>query len=166
MSNLVLVAHNLRSAHNVGSLLRTADGLGVRRLELTGYTPYPASEADERLPHEAQRVDRQIIKTALGAEQTVRWRHSADIDSVLAELRNEGYVIAGLEQTLSSQLLPDYQPPAKLALIVGREVEGLEASVLAQCDIVLQIPMRGQKESFNVSQAAAMALYHLTYYHR
>ncbi len=159
MRQLVLVAHNLRSAHNIGSLLRTADGLGVNQVWLTGYTPYPKIPDDSRLPHLAAKIDRQISKTALGAENTVAWRQ-ADIETLLPELRSKGCVIAALEQAGGSIKLPDFQPPDKLAIIVGREVEGLEPEVLDSSDLILEIPMLGSKESFNVVQAAAMALYH------
>lgn len=160
MNDLVLVVHNVRSAHNVGSLLRTADGLGVAKVYLTGYTPYPLAPDDERLPHLARKLDAQIDKTALGAGQSVAWEHQADIATALTALRGDGYKLAALEQAPDSIALPDYQPPDKLAVVVGREVEGLEPEVLARCDFILEIPMFGSKESFNVAVAAAMALYH------
>ncbi len=160
MNDLVLVVHNVRSAHNVGSLLRTADGLGVAKVYLTGYTPYPLAPDDERLPHLARKVAAQIDKTALGAGQSVAWEHQADIAAALAALRSEDYKLAALEQAPGSTALPDYTPADKLAIVVGREVEGLEPEVLAGCDLVLEIPMFGSKESFNVAVAAAIALYH------
>ena len=165
MTDLVLIAHNLRSAHNVGSLLRTADGLGVGKIYLTGYSPYPRRETfhDPRLPHLAAKVDQQIAKTALGAEKLEFWEHVEDIEALLAELQGRGFKIAALEQASNSISLPDFQPPEKLAIIVGREVEGLESNILRLCDLILEIPMLGQKESFNVVQAAAMALYHCRY---
>jgi len=157
---IILIAHNLRSTHNVGSLLRTAEGLGIERCYFTGYTPYPLAEHDERLPHLARKIDRQIHKTALDAEQLMPWEHREDILALLDELRAAGYTIAALEQTAGSVDLPSYQPPEKVAIILGREVEGVEPEVLEQTDICLEIPMFGHKESFNVVQAAAMALYH------
>jgi 23S rRNA (guanosine2251-2'-O)-methyltransferase len=160
MRHLILIAHNLRSAHNVGSLLRTAEGLGVEHVFLTGYTPYPLVSPDERLPHLAQKIAKQINKTALDAEKSLDWQHVSDTESVLADLRADGYTIAAIEQAAGSITLPDYAPPEKLALIVGREVEGIEPEVLLLCDTILEIPMFGRKESFNVVQAAAMALYH------
>jgi 23S rRNA (guanosine2251-2'-O)-methyltransferase len=162
MRQLILVAYNLRSVHNVGSLLRTAEGLGVERVYLTGYTPYPKSVEDPRLPHLADKIDRQINKTALGAEKTVDWHH-ADINEAISKLHKQGYMIAALEQSETSIKLPHFTPPQKLALIVGREVEGLEQEVLDSSDLILEIPMSGRKESFNVAQAAAMALYHCRY---
>lgn len=157
---IILIAHNIRSTHNVGSLLRTADGLGVTKVYLAGYTPYPLMTNDERLPHLAQKIHRQISKTALGAETNVPWQHCEDVLPLFDELRDNGYTIAALEQTDRPIKLPDFQPPDKIAILVGREVEGIEPEVLEAVDFALEIPMFGQKESFNVAQAAAMALYH------
>jgi tRNA G18 (ribose-2'-O)-methylase SpoU len=158
--DIILIAHNLRSCHNVGSLLRTADGLGVKKVILCGYTPYPAGTADRRLPHESAKITRQIHKTALGAEDMVPWSHADGIFSVIRSLQDQGYLVCALEQGAGSTPLPSFKPPHKLAVILGREVEGVEPEVLAATDMLLEIPMSGQKESFNVVQAAAMALYH------
>lgn len=162
MRELVLIAHNVRSCHNVGSLLRTADGLGAAEVYLTGYTPYPRRDGDSRLPHLAAKIDRQIAKTALGAEHSVPWKYFEQIQPVLDNLRAEGYVVAALEQAEGSVKLPAFQPPHKLAIVVGREVEGIEPEILVESDIILEIPMSGRKESFNVAIAAAIALYHLS----
>lgn len=132
----------------------------MTRLWLTGYSPYPLSPNDKRLPHLVRKLDARIAKTALGAEKTLAWEHTEDISIVLADLKKQSYTIAALEQAPNSIQLPDYDPPDKLALIVGREVEGLEPEILSACDIILEIPMSGTKESFNVTQATAMALYH------
>ena len=163
MRNIVLIAHNLRSCHNVGSLLRTADGLGVSKVYLTGYTPYPQHDGDTRLPHISAKVTKQIQKTALGAEDTVSWQHDADVFNIISQLQSDGFAIAALEQTSTSLDLPTYSPASKIAIIVGRETYGIEPEIIAKCDIALEIPMRGQKESFNVVQAAAIALYHCQY---
>jgi tRNA G18 (ribose-2'-O)-methylase SpoU len=161
MRKLVLIAHNLRSSHNVGSLLRTAEGLGVEEVILSGYTPFPAgASADSRLPHLSRKINSQIHKTALGAETTQAWRHEDDINRLIADLKSRGYLIAALEQSQAAISLPEYRPPGKLAVVLGREVEGVEPEVLAACDLALEIPMYGKKESYNVAQAAAMALYH------
>ena len=166
MRKIVLIAHNLRSCHNVGSLLRTAEGLGVERVYLTGYTPYSATSDDERLPHLAAKITRQIQKTALGAEEMVGWEHRENIDEVLRELKQDSYAVVAVEQTAQSVELPKFVPPDKLALLVGREVEGVEPEVLAQTDAAVEIPMFGRKESFNVVQATAMALYHCRFWPR
>ena len=160
MPELILIAHNLRSTHNVGSLLRTAEGLGVNKVYLTGYTPYPGIKNDERLPHISAKLTRQIKKTALGAETTQSWEHRSEIEGLLQDLKQQGYTVAALEQTETALKLPDYKPADKLAIIVGREVEGIEPEVLDITDLQIAIPMFGSKESFNVVQAAAMALYH------
>lgn len=157
---IVVIAHDIRSTHNVGSLLRTCEGLGVSRVYFTGYTPYPLQETGEtRLPHIARKLTGQIHKTALGAETLVPWSHEADISSLLSELKSLGFQLTALEQTKTSIPLPSYQPAAKVALLLGREVEGIDSGLLRQCDLAVEIPMVGQKESFNVVQAAAMALY-------
>jgi 23S rRNA (guanosine2251-2'-O)-methyltransferase len=160
MRDIVVIAHNLRSCHNVGSLLRTADGIGVSRVYLTGYTPYPSTNPDARLPHEARKIDRLIQKTALGATVSQPWEHRADIYSLITELVEQGYQVVAIEQAQSSISLTGFVVPDRIALLVGREVEGVEPAVLAQMHQIVEIPMFGQKESFNVVQAAAMALYH------
>ena len=159
MINVAVIAHNLRSTHNVGSLLRTAEGLGVAKVYLTGYTPYPNDKDDTRLPHESAKISKQIQKTALGAEDYVDWEHINDITSLTHSLKQHGYSIVGLEQLPRSVQLSEYRPPQKIALVLGREVEGLEPEVAKLCDTIIEIPMQGKKESFNVVQAAAMALY-------
>lgn len=163
MKQIVLIAHNLRSCHNVGSLLRTAEGLGVAHVYLTGYTPYPLHEGDTRMPHIANKLHKQITKTALGAETTQPWTHTDNLDDVLSTLKADGFTLAAIEQSGTSVSLPSFTSPNKIALLVGREVEGVEPEVLARMDTVLEIPMFGQKESFNVVQAAAMGLYHCTF---
>lgn len=166
MRSIILIAHNLRSCHNVGSLLRTAEGLGISEVILSGYTPYPISDdsTDNRLPHLAQKIHKQIKKTALGAESSQVWRHEPLVEPIIEQLRIDGYILAAVEQSDHSIPLPDYQPPEKLVLLMGREVEGVEPDVLALMDATLEIPMFGHKESFNVVQAAAMALYHCRFY--
>lgn len=154
----------MRSAHNVGSLLRTADGLGVEKVYLAGYTPYPPHPGDARMPHESSKIGRQIHKTALGAEESIAWEYTHDIYGTIDELKANGYVIGGLEQTKASIMLPEYKPADKLVLIVGNEVAGIEERLLELSDLILEIPMSGKKESLNVVQAAAIALYHLRYY--
>ena len=163
MTSIVLIAHNIRSCHNVGSLLRTADGMGADNVYLTGYTPYPHNTDDKRLPHLANKIHNQIAKTALGAEQMVAITYSPDVTQIINKLKKDGYTIVALEQTNKSLPLPGYKPAKRIALIVGREVEGIEPEVINQADKTVFIPMYGQKESFNVVQAAAMALYHLRF---
>jgi 23S rRNA (guanosine2251-2'-O)-methyltransferase len=159
---LVLIVHNVRSTHNVGSILRSADGFGAGKVYLTGYTPYPKKADDERLPHLAVKIDRQIHKTALGAEETVEWCYQSKIEELINELKKNGFLVAALEQTPTATLLNKFLPDKKIALIVGNEIDGLDQKTLRLCDAYLQIPMRGSKESFNVAVAAAVAMYQLT----
>lgn len=161
---IVVIAHNLRSSHNVGSILRTAEGLGAFKVYLTGYTPYPKTTNDERLPHLSAKISKDIHKTALGAEITQNWTHNNDVQAVINELKENDFHVAALEQAPNSQNLPDYKKPGDIAILIGREVEGIEKDILDLCDTILEIPMAGSKESFNVSQALAMALYHLKFF--
>lgn len=160
MPEIILIAHNIRSTHNVGAIFRTAEGFGVRKIILSGYTPYPAIENDPRLPHIAQKLTQQIHKTALDAETLVPFEYQESPD--LSALSAAGYRIIGLEQDERSVMLADYQPPEKVALLLGEEVNGLTDDLRTACDDLIEIPMYGQKESFNVSVATGIALYGLT----
>lgn len=159
MREIVVIAHDIRSTHNVGSLLRTCEGLGVSHVYFTGYTPYPASDLEDRLPHIAAKLTAQIHKTALDAETLIPWSRPESVEACIAHLKDNGFEIVGLEQESKSTPLPEYHPPQKVALVLGREVEGIAPELLKLCDTAIEIPMFGRKESFNVVQAAAMALY-------
>lgn len=161
MRQIVLIAHDIRSTHNVGSLLRTAECLGVQHVYFTGYTPYPSIKNDERLPHIAAKLTRQIQKTSLGTEVMTAWSHETDVAALMAHLKTQGFMIIGLEQHSESILLPNFRSDERTALLIGREVEGIDSSLLALCDHIVEIPQFGQKESLNVVQATAIALYHL-----
>ncbi|MBI5357669.1 TrmH family RNA methyltransferase [Candidatus Saccharibacteria bacterium] len=147
----------------MGSLFRTCEGLGIGKLYLTGYTPYPLADGDERLPHLSKKISNQINKTALGAEKHLKWSGHQDINGLVNGLKKEGFSVLALEQSPQSKKLSDYKPTSKIALILGNEVDGVEPELLTTCDEILEIPMLGSKESFNVVQAAAMALYGLRY---
>lgn len=156
---IVVIAHNIRSTHNIGAILRTCDGFGVQKVYCTGYTPCPALPGDTRLEHIRDKLTKQIHKTALGAETSVPVTQSDDVAPVIAELKNDGYQIVALEQSPNAILLPNFTPPQKIALLLGEEVHGTPQELLATCDTIIEIPMVGQKESFNVSVAAGIALY-------
>ena len=164
VQDLTIIAHDIRSTHNIGSLFRTAEGVGVCKIILTGYSPYPLYEKDERLPHLASKIDGQIHKTALGAERYLSWERFDDLSVAVNILKEKGFLIAALEQNTGSTELHKFKPSAKIALLLGNEVDGLDKSSLELADVVLEIPMKGQKESFNVVQAAAMAMYHITFH--
>ena len=159
MTQIIVIAHNIRSTHNVGAIFRTSEGFGVSRIILSGYTPYPLMPGDTRLPHISRKLTDQIQKTALGAELIVPFeRHDTpDIDA----LRAEGCRIVGLEQDSQSIMLPDYVPATKIALLLGEEVHGITTDMRLLCDDLIELPMVGKKESFNVSVATGIALYAL-----
>lgn len=160
MPEIIVIAHNIRSAHNVGAIFRTSEGFGVSKIILSGYTPYPQLPSDTRLPHISRKLTEQIHKTALGAEEIVPFEHQENPN--LNVLRQDGFTVVGLEQDERSVRLPHYQPPEKIALLLGEEVEGISGELRNECDDLIEIPMKGEKESFNVSVAAGIALYALT----
>lgn len=162
LMQISVIAHNIRSTHNVGSLFRTCDGFGVYHLYLSGYTPYPELPHDNRLPHISRKIHQQIRKTALGAEATVPFSYHENAEDLITKLEPDHTLIA-LEQAPSSISLPRFQTDhiEKLVLLLGEEVSGVSVSLLGKCHHTIEIPMYGQKESFNVSVAAAIALYSL-----
>lgn len=160
MRNIVLIVHNVRSCHNVGSLIRTAEGFGILKIYFTGYTPYPIKTKDDRLPHLSNKIQKQINKTALGADNYIKWHQTENIFKLVDKLKQDKYTIISLEQDSNSLDITKWDPQNNIALIVGREVEGVEQEVLQVSDKIIHIPMFGKKESFNVVQAAAIALYH------
>jgi tRNA G18 (ribose-2'-O)-methylase SpoU len=145
---LVLIAHNIRSAENVGSLFRTADALGVAKIILAGYTP--------GINHP------KVKKTALGAELTVQSEQQTDISQVMDNLKREGYHIIGLELDKRAIPLDEFKPPSnKIALLLGNEVQGIPAHLRDACNTLIFIPMQGTKESLNVTIATAITAYQL-----
>lgn len=160
MPKITLILHNIRSTHNVGSIFRTAEGLGVAEIILSGYTPYPRlPDKDPRLPHISEKLTAQIHKTALGAENLVPFRY---VDGIATYLDMLNMPLIALEQSSGSTPLPAFSPPDALALLLGEEVHGIPTDLLQRCDKTVEIPMCGKKESFNVSVAAGIALYEIT----
>ena len=160
--DIYLILDNIRSAHNVGAILRTAEGIGVKKVFLCGYTPYPKLIDDPRLPYLADKINARIAKTALGAETTQSWEYRENILELAAEIKQEGYLLTALEQNSLSISLNTFKPNSDIALILGNEVEGVNKDLLNLCDVIVEIGMKGSKESFNVAASAAMALYYLT----
>ena len=144
---IVLVLDNIRSLYNVGSMFRTADGLGVSRLYLCGITGTPEQHG--------------VQKVALGAEKAVPWEHAGRTWSVVERLKRQGYAAVGLETGPAAIDLASFKPKFPLALVVGNEVNGLSPSLCRRLDAVVRIPMLGVKQSFNVAVACALALYQL-----
>lgn len=165
---ITLVLHNIRSTYNVGAILRTAEGLGVRRVVFSGYTP---RYNDSRLlPHLRAKLDCQIAKSALGAEELVPQLPVDDLPVWLKSERQSGQTVIGLENNLSAaeaprrlilgQPWPEYGLE-DVILLLGEEVHGIPAELRSRLDYFLEIPMSGRKESFNVSVATGIALWGL-----
>ncbi len=153
MPDLYLILHGIRSTHNVGAILRTADGAGVKKVYLCGYTPTPFDRFG--------RARADIAKVALGAERTVLWEYCDDTISIIEKLQSEGVTVVALEQDARAVPIGSFKGDSSTALVLGPEVEGLSPEVLQHCDVVVEIPMYGTKESLNVSVAAGIALYTL-----
>ena len=159
--------HNIRSIYNVGAILRSCEGFGVSEAIFSGYTPTPHDKS--LLPHLRDKLDRQIAKTALGAENLVKCSATSDITETLAQYHQQGWQILGLENNLQDSRLhllnePDLDEKLgdKVLLLLGEEISGIPKELYDQIDLFLEIPMCGQKESFNVSVATGVALYALS----
>lgn len=152
---MVLILHNIRSVHNVGSIFRTADAAGVTKIILSGYTPTPIDRFD--LPR------KDFIKVSLGAEKTIPWQQTKTLAQAVKLLKKENYFIAAIEQDTNSTPLFDFKAPKhqSLALVLGNEVLGISKASLKLADVILEIPMRGKKESLNVSVSAGIAMFAL-----
>lgn len=155
MCTVIGILVNIRSVHNVGSIFRTADAAGIRKLYLCGTTPTPL----DRFEH--PRGD--FIKVSLGAEQSVVWEHVASAAALVSRLQRDGYYVCALEQSSESISYTAFRPPRgkPIALVVGNEVRGLTPSILRRADVTIEIPMRGIKESLNVSVSFGIASYAL-----
>lgn len=144
-----IVLDNVRSFHNVGSVFRTADAFLVNEIILCGITPQP--------PH------RDIQKTALGATDSVNWRHNSDIIDVIKQLKAENYTICCIEQTEPKVWLNDFSVKnnkfENIAFIFGHEVKGVQQSVIDLCDFCIEIPQFGTKHSLNISVSVGVILW-------
>lgn len=161
---LIVALHNIRSCYNVGAILRTCEGFGVFKVILSGYTPRIHDE--NLLPHLREKLDKEIHKTALGAENLLDIYSCGDILQELKNLKQGGWQIVGLENNISD--VPLYKLgsaelkqalSSKVVLVLGEEVKGIDYSLYDIIDLFVEIPMKGQKESFNVSVATGIAIY-------
>jgi len=146
-----VLLHNVRSSHNVGSIFRTADAAGAGNIFLTGYTPTPKDRFG--------RKQKDIAKTALGAEEYIDWQYAKDPLSILKESKKEGWRIVGVEQDPRSNLYTELKLSGKVIFVFGNEVRGLSKQLREECDDLIEIPMKGQKESLNVSVAVGIVLF-------
>lgn len=144
---LVMVLDNVRSLHNVGSVLRTADAFRIEAVYMCGITATPPSA--------------EIHKTALGAEDSVNWQYFEDTMQAVDKLKNEGYTVLAVEQVEGSLKLGDFafEPQKKYALVMGNEVKGVRQDVVDACHQALEIPQYGTKHSMNVSVTAGIVMW-------
>jgi tRNA G18 (ribose-2'-O)-methylase SpoU len=162
---IIAVLHNIRSLHNVGSMFRTADAAGVSKIYLCGITPAPTDRFGKIIP--------QFAKVALGAEKTIPWESVKSPQAILKLIKNlknppagGGYKILAVEQSKKSIPYHKFKfkhSNTKIVLIMGNEVKGLPRNILKNSDKILEIPMRGSKESLNVSVAFGVAIFGLLY---
>ena len=145
---MIVIAHNIRSLHNVGSIFRSCDAFGIEKLYLTGFTGIPPRK--------------EIAKVSLGSEHRVPWEAVSEILSLLQTLKQQGFCLVALDNTQGSIPIYTFKIDQPLALILGNEVEGVEKEVLLYCDQQIEIPMPGEKQSLNVSVATGIALFALT----
>ena len=152
---VVAVLDNIRSAMNVGSVFRTADAFAIEKIIICGISATPPN--------------REITKTAIGATESVVWEYIENVSDAVSSLKNDGYTIAGIEQTDASVLLTDYRfNTEKIAVVFGNEVDGVSDEVINELDVCIEIPQFGTKHSLNVSVCAGIVLwelakkYHLT----
>ena len=146
---VIAVLENIRSAYNVGSVFRTADAFLLQAVYITGYTAQP--------PH------KEIKKTALGAEDSVAWKHFVSAAEAIADLKEKGYKVYAVEQVVNSQLLQkiNFGSIEKIAVIFGNEVTGVEQETILQCDGCIEIPQFGMKHSLNIATAAGVVLWEI-----
>lgn len=144
---LIIVLDNIRSLHNVGSVLRTADAFRLKAVYMCGITATPPSP--------------EIHKTALGAEDSVTWRYYEDTLQAVTELKAEGYTVLAVEQVEGSLKLGEFSftPGQCYALVMGNEVKGVQQAVVDACDQALEIPQYGTKHSMNVSVTAGIVMW-------
>jgi len=149
-----LILHNIRSAQNVGAIFRVADAVGmVEKIYLTGYTPAPVDRFG--------RPSREVVKTALGAENYVKWESFKTINNLLKKLLASSFQLLALEQSDNSVDYRKIKIKNPTAIIVGNEVRGLNPAILKKCDQVAEIPMRGRKESLNAAVACGIFLFQI-----
>ncbi len=151
MMKKYVILHNIRSAHNVGSIFRTSDGAGVSKIYLTGYTPTPTDRFG--------RTQLEIVKTSLGASENIEWEQIDDIFNIIKKLQKENIEVVAVEQSNKSVFYKDFKQTKDTAYIFGNEIDGLSEDLLNKVDIVVEISMAGKKESLNVSVSVGIILF-------
>ena len=155
---LVVIANNIRSALNVGSIFRICDASGVTKLYLTGYTPFPRVANDKRLCFEIEKTEQKIKKAGLEGFN-ISFEHIENIFILIQKFKEDKYKIIALEQNKNSTSIYDYKVEQNTAIIIGNEVTGIKKDVLNICDDTIEIPMYGKGKSLNVAISLAIMLY-------
>lgn len=148
---IFLILQNIRSIYNVGAIFRTAECAGISKIFLSGYTPTPLDRFG--------RERKDFVKVALGAEKSIVWEQKKNIEKLLEDLKKEGVHIIAVEQSKNSVDYKKIKIKGPTAFIFGNEIRGLSSSVLKKADIVAEIPMKGKKESLNVSVSVGVVLF-------
>ena len=149
----ILILHNIRSTENVGAMFRTSDAVGINKIYITGYTPAPLDRFGKK------RSD--IAKSALGAEEFVPWEQKKLVCPVIAKLKRDGFKIIAIEQDKKSIDYKKVKIGKKNVFLVGNEVTGIDKKTLEKCDVIAEIPMKGKKESLNVSVSFGVAMFRM-----
>ena len=152
-TEIFIILDNIRSVHNVGSIFRTSDALGVNKIFLCGCTPTPKDRFG--------RERKDLTKVALGAEKSIEWEYFKTTEEAVKKLKKEKFQIIALEQSENSIDYKKVKAKNKTAIILGEEVHGLNKKVLDLADVVMEIPMRGIKESLNVSVSFGVAAFRI-----
>ncbi len=150
---VAVLIHDIRSTHNVGSIFRTSDAVGVSKIYLSGFSPTPLDKFN--------RPQKDIVKVSLGAEKTIPWEYVDDPKKLINKLKKDGFEVVGLEQTEKSIDYKKFKTNKPILFIVGSEVVGMDKKMIALCDKIVEIPMKGEKESLNVSVAFGVAIYRI-----
>jgi 23S rRNA (guanosine2251-2'-O)-methyltransferase len=152
-SKVFVLLHNIRSVYNVGSIFRTSDALGINKIYLSGYTPTPIDKFS--------RARKDLSKVALGAEKNISWEYIKEPKTIITKLKKEKFQIVGIEQSEKSVDYKKVKIKPRVLFVVGNEVNGIEKGILKSCDVVAEIPMKGEKESLNVSVAFGVGLFRM-----
>ncbi len=151
--SICVLLHNIRSVYNVGSLFRIADCAGIAEIYITGYTPAPIDRFG--------RARSDMAKVSLGAEKSVRWQYEKSPSKVIGKLKKQGFQIVALEQAVNSVDYKKFKITKPTLIILGNEPRGISKPLLGHADVVAEIPMRGDKESLNVSTAAGIFIFRI-----
>lgn len=147
----ILILPDIRSAINIGAIFRTADAVGIDKIYLTGFTPRPTDKFG--------RIQKDISKSALGAEEWIPWEYKKTLIPLINSLKKDGYEIIAVEQDKKAIDYRKIKTTDRVVVILGPEVTGLPRKILDKCDVIAEIPMYGKKESLNVSVACGIALF-------